>query len=459
MTVSNTLAGVVRTGDGLVTDFSFSFQAGDASHIKVSLIENALALTPVSPSAYSATLNPGGVGGEVVFLAAPANGQMFYIYRDTPRTQLVGVSSQQKYDPEVVGAVWDRLTFMIQELTAEVARALLTAPGEDPAELLATISAARDAAVAAATLAQAWAANPENDDVTTGLFSALHYAAKAAASAAAAATFDPALYLTLAGAQTVTGAKTFSDLVVVQRLKVLGRINLSAVDVQTATEGGQYYIQPGCTNSPDTAQGWFLDVGSLSGTDLVQIAYRHAVDTGQVAIKTRVGGTWSDWHFFGGREGTSAQSFPAAAQADFTAIPVYATEVGIHVAGVSSTAVGAALFSLQLRAASVGAVATGYYGSTATITASAIAAGFASTTKVDIAGLLNNADAFTGDIRMRRVSATNRWNIGVDGRRGDALFRGFATVDLGANPIAGVRFLLDTGNFDNSATYTVDWWA
>lgn len=55
-------------------------------------------------------------------------------------------------------------------------------------------SSSATAAENARSLAQRWAANPEDVVVSGGLFSARHYAAKAQASAAAAATFDPSSF-------------------------------------------------------------------------------------------------------------------------------------------------------------------------------------------------------------------------------------------------------------------------
>jgi hypothetical protein len=58
-------------------------------------------------------------------------------------------------------------------------------------------------ATASAVLAQKWATNPEDSPVVTGFFSALHWAIKAAASAASAAA-------TLANAVLKTGAQTMA---------------------------------------------------------------------------------------------------------------------------------------------------------------------------------------------------------------------------------------------------------
>lgn len=76
-------------------------------------------------------------------------------------------------------------------------------------------SSSASAASDSAALAQEWATNPEDDDVTgyVGQFSARHHAIKAAASAAAAATFNPANYVEIAG-DTMTGTLTVPDIVV-----------------------------------------------------------------------------------------------------------------------------------------------------------------------------------------------------------------------------------------------------
>lgn len=63
------------------------------------------------------------------------------------------------------------------------------------------------AAGAARDKAQSWAAAPENAEVEPGQHSARHHAAKAAASALAAATFDPASYYPKAEIDGALGAK------------------------------------------------------------------------------------------------------------------------------------------------------------------------------------------------------------------------------------------------------------
>lgn len=151
MTVSTVEAGVVRAGNSVTTEFSFSFEAKEAAEIKVSIISGT-SLIPVT-SGFSVSINPGGAGGSVTFSVAPPTGQSFYIFRDTSLTQLVSTSSQQKYDPEVVESVWDKLTFIVQELRAAVDRAIKTVPGQTGDDLLNAIDAAVTNAVAAANTA------------------------------------------------------------------------------------------------------------------------------------------------------------------------------------------------------------------------------------------------------------------------------------------------------------------
>lgn len=190
MTVSTTTSGVTRTGDGVTLEFSFSFEARLAAEIFVSEIVG-LALVAVDPADYVVAIEPDGVGGTVTFTVAPINGANLYIFRETAQTQLVSVSNQTRYNPEVVEGVWDKLAFLIQELTELANRSVKTVPGGDPDALIETLETS--------------AASAEAD------------AAAAAASAAAAALFDPGnlaglLALTLSANKLAypTGATTWA---------------------------------------------------------------------------------------------------------------------------------------------------------------------------------------------------------------------------------------------------------
>lgn len=178
MTVSTIEAGVIRIGDGVTTVFSFSFEGRLAADIKVSNIVGQ-ALQPVV-SGFTPALDVDGVGGTVTFSVAPANLQSFYIYRETELTQLVSVSSQNKYDPKVVEDVWDKLTLIAQDLTADVARSVKVAPGSSSDTLLAAIFAAEAATAADAVETAA--------DVVSTAANVVAAEAAAAASAASAIT-------------------------------------------------------------------------------------------------------------------------------------------------------------------------------------------------------------------------------------------------------------------------------
>lgn len=181
MSVSTVEAGVIRIGDGVTTVFSFSFEGRIASEIKVSNIVGQ-ALEPVL-SGFTPALDLDGVGGTVTFSVAPASLQSFYIYRDTELTQLVSVSSQSKYDPKIVEDVWDKLTFITQDLAADVALSVKVAPGSSSDTLLAAIFAAEASTAADAIDTAA--------DVVAAEAAAAAAAASAITSGGLTADLDP----------------------------------------------------------------------------------------------------------------------------------------------------------------------------------------------------------------------------------------------------------------------------
>jgi hypothetical protein len=231
--------------------------------------------------------------------------------------------------------------------------------------------------------------------------------------------------------------------------------DLALTDLNTITDGGFYYVQTTCTNSPDSAQSWFLEVMELAATEVQQRAYRHALDNGQLAIRQCLGGVWSDWHFVSARESSAVQALTSGAQVDFSSVPVYATEVMIHARALSAS--GAAELSLRLRAASAGTITTGYVGASSQIAASAASAAFAVTDRITVANLADAADTYTGLIRLVKNGNTNIWSVIADGRIAAAHCRTVGTVDLGVNGIVGFRLYLSAGSFDGSGSFYVDW--
>lgn len=164
MTVSSTTSSAIRYGDGVTTEFSFGFSANSAADIKAYLV-NVLTLEPIPPTSYTITLSAIEESGTIEFDVAPADGAKIYIARETAVNQQVSVSSQTRYDPRVVGNVWDKLTRLIQELADKIALAVKTVPGNDPNLFLAALQtyntlakASADAAAASEAAAAASAA-------------------------------------------------------------------------------------------------------------------------------------------------------------------------------------------------------------------------------------------------------------------------------------------------------------
>lgn len=173
MTVNNTTAGVLRYGNDVTQEFDFPFEAQDASHVRVAQVFSTAAVD-LNPLDYSVVLSP--MGGTVTLNYIPDSTVTLYIYRKTPRDQLVSVSSQSRYDPEVTEEVWDKLTMAAQEMQTEIDRAIKTTPGQDPQALLVSIALSEQNAVAAASAA--------SDDAAAAAASAAEADADAAQAAA-----------------------------------------------------------------------------------------------------------------------------------------------------------------------------------------------------------------------------------------------------------------------------------
>lgn len=175
MTVNLVNAFQLFEGDGVVTAFPFSFPLSTGASVKALRLYPDRLPAPLEPSEFSVVLDGSGIGGVLTTALGGGPlplGEKLYVYRETPASQLVSVTGQTSYDPIVVMRVWDKLTMLVQEIQAKLARATLVSPDADPTELLSSIAqAVVDAEAAADT---------------------------AVAAASAAATFDPALYLPLA---------------------------------------------------------------------------------------------------------------------------------------------------------------------------------------------------------------------------------------------------------------------
>lgn len=233
MTVTTITNNASFAGNDVVTVLPFTFRFfTDADLVVIRIDDVTGAQTALVLSVdYTVTGAGSAAGGSVVLSVALPTGKTVNVSRMLSPVQLVEIINQGKFFPEIHENVFDYLTMLIQQTNSSNDRSMLfpitdpdgtsmtlpnlaaralkalgfNAAGE-PAVSTMTMAdieaqvplAAAQAAAAAASavsadgfsdLAEKWAENPENVPVVTGpdKFSALHWAAKALASAAAAA--------------------------------------------------------------------------------------------------------------------------------------------------------------------------------------------------------------------------------------------------------------------------------
>ncbi|ERM13477.1 hypothetical protein L585_13435 [Pantoea ananatis BRT175] len=261
--------------NGVTTQFAYKFYLLFATDMQVFVG----GLKKTLNTDYTVTGVGNSQGGNVVFTTAPANGLEVLIKRATPYTRQTDYADNGDLLADVVNDDFDRIWLALQEINASFSSSIskpvggnwdaqglrLTglADGSQPQDAVTynqlftvngsagqSATAAADSATAAknsennaatsqqaaavsagaasvsagnssdsANLAQKWAANPVGTEVTTGKFSALHYASKASDSATSAAN-SAASASTSAGnasgsasaaAQSATSAKSDAD--------------------------------------------------------------------------------------------------------------------------------------------------------------------------------------------------------------------------------------------------------
>lgn len=229
--------------NGSTTQFAYKFYLLFATDLQVYVGGKVQQLN----NAYSVTGVGNSQGGNVVFNAAPANGLEVLIKRATPYTRQTDYADNGDLLADVVNDDFDRIWLALQEINASFSSSISkpvggnwdamglritnVADGTQPQDVatvnqLNTVNgsagqsaqaasnsaaaakssennaagsqqAAANSALAASTsagnsadsasMAQKWAANPVGTEVTTGKYSAFHYASKAGDSATAAA--------------------------------------------------------------------------------------------------------------------------------------------------------------------------------------------------------------------------------------------------------------------------------
>lgn len=227
------------TANGSTTQFAYQFYVLLATDIDV-FVGGVKKLLNTD---YTVTQVGNTQGGNVVFNVAPANGLEVIIKRNTPFTRQTDYADNGDLLADVLNADIDRLWLALQEINANFGssisrpvggnwaaqnlRLTMLADGTQPQDAVTfnqlytvngnaaaaaqaaatsaqTAAGFRDAAGASATnaatsetnagnsatLAQKWAANPVDAVVANGLYSSMHYAAKASGSATNAATSE-----------------------------------------------------------------------------------------------------------------------------------------------------------------------------------------------------------------------------------------------------------------------------
>lgn len=126
MTVSSTTSRWSYTGNGVTTAFAYTNRIFADSDLKVYVAGALKTLT--TDYTVSGVDNPGG--GNVTFVAAPANGASVVIVRDVPATQPVDYQPNDPFPAETHEKALDRATVLIQQLETDIARGLRQAEAD-----------------------------------------------------------------------------------------------------------------------------------------------------------------------------------------------------------------------------------------------------------------------------------------------------------------------------------------
>lgn len=166
MTVASTLrrAGPY-TGNGVTTEFAFSFKIFEDSELIVARSSDNGEETLVLNTDYTVSLNANqdiSPGGKVVLKKALAEGIRLAIISNVPYNQLAVFTNKGGFYPETLNEVDDKQTILSQQLFEKVERAIVTDPTDSmtPQELKnKLLDAANDATVIAKGYAEAAAAS------------------------------------------------------------------------------------------------------------------------------------------------------------------------------------------------------------------------------------------------------------------------------------------------------------
>lgn len=172
-------------GDGLETDYDFSFKYFNASDIKV-YVDDAL----VDTADYTLTMDTDGVGGTIAFDTAPADAAVILIERDIQYTQETRIPSVDKLARGTLENAFDKVTMLAQQLNTDTVLSIKLHPsrlGAFDSELPATMTA--DKAILVNSTGDGFTLSTSDfDDIVTDATTQATAAASSASSAATSAS-------------------------------------------------------------------------------------------------------------------------------------------------------------------------------------------------------------------------------------------------------------------------------
>ncbi len=112
------------TGDGSTTVFAFPVFFLDAADVKAALRVNDLETSLVFNVDYTVAGAGNPSGGSVTFTTAPVSGSTVVLFADPPMTQTVDYQDGDEFPAETHEHALDKLTLLVQRLSARVARTL-----------------------------------------------------------------------------------------------------------------------------------------------------------------------------------------------------------------------------------------------------------------------------------------------------------------------------------------------
>ncbi|HHQ2447086.1 TPA: right-handed parallel beta-helix repeat-containing protein, partial [Raoultella ornithinolytica] len=117
MTVSTQVSRNEYTGNGVTTQYDFTFRILDKSHLLVQTLDAAENITTLTlGSDYSVTGVNRYPGGKVVLTIALPAGYKISIERKTPVTQETSIRNQGGFFPEIHEDAFDKLTMLVQQV-------------------------------------------------------------------------------------------------------------------------------------------------------------------------------------------------------------------------------------------------------------------------------------------------------------------------------------------------------